>query len=395
MKNYIRILMIMFILCLSVTVSVSPVKADNGINIIDNSVDIHFPGALVFKIKADSNSEITEIRLNYVVNRMNFAETVSESWPIFAPATSVDTQWIWDMRYSLLPPETEIEYWWVVKNEDGDEKITDTKKVLFSNNNHDWKKLSSGNLSIFWYEGNEDFANEMMKWALESLDRLDEDTGARLENPIQVFFYANSEDLMQSMIFPREWTGGVAHIEYSKITIKMEPDLQEWNRNALAHELGHLAVHQVTFSPYGADLPLWLDEGLAMHAQFSQESFLQTLLESAVDYNALISLRSLCSPFSAISQLAALSYAESYSVVDYLIKEYGRDKILDLLIAFKEGNTCDDALLQVYGFDLNELESKWISWLTAQYQEQNQAFNLEPTAEQIICQAESSNSFNN
>jgi hypothetical protein len=153
------------------------------------------------------------------------------------------------------------------------------------------------------------------------------------------------------------------------------PDLDEWSINALAHELGHLAVHQITFSPYGADLPLWLDEGLAMHAQFSQESYIPGLLKSALDYNAMISLRSLCSPFSAISQLAALSYAESYSVVDYLITEYGRDEILNLLLAFKEGNTNDEALQKVYGFDLNELEARWISWLTAQYNELDQPDN--------------------
>jgi hypothetical protein len=394
MKNYISLLMIIFILCLSIMGAVSPVRANSGINIIDNSVDIHFPGAMVFKIKADSNSDITDIRLHYIVNRMDFAETISEAWPIFAPSTSVDTQWIWDMRYSLLPPNTEVEYWWVVKNEDGDEEITDTRTVRFSDNSHNWKKISSNNLTIFWYEGDENFADEAMQWSMKALDKLADDTGARLEQPIQIFLYADSQDLLQSMIFPREWTGGVAHIEYNKITIIMS-DLQEWSINALAHELGHLATHQITFSPYGVDLPLWLDEGLAMYAQFTQESYLQTLLKSALDYNALISLRTLCSPFSAISERAALSYAESYSVVEYLIKEYGRDKILDLLIAFKEGNTYDDALLQVYGFDLNGLESRWISWLTDQYEEQNQAFHTESDREQIICQAKSIISINN
>ena len=183
MKNYIRLLILLSILCLSFMGSLSPVKADSEITIIDNSVDIHFPGALVFKIQANSSSKITEIRLNYVVNRINFAEIISEAWPIFVPAASIDTQWTWDMRYSLLPPETEIEYWWIVENENGDQIMTDTKKVLFTNNNHEWKKISSGNLSILWYEGDQYFAEEMMKWALEALDRLEQDTGARLENP--------------------------------------------------------------------------------------------------------------------------------------------------------------------------------------------------------------------
>ncbi|GAI54848.1 unnamed protein product, partial [marine sediment metagenome] len=29
----------------------------------------------------------------------------------------------------------------------------------------------------------------------------------------------------------------------------------DWGKRALAHELGHLVTHQITFSPYGAILP--------------------------------------------------------------------------------------------------------------------------------------------
>jgi len=70
-------------------------------------------------------------------------------------------------------------------------------------------------------------------------------------------------------------------------------------------------------------------------------------------------LQTLSSPFSAYSQISYLSYAESYSAVDYLIKTYGKDKMFQLLDAYRQGTTNNDALMKVYGFDTQTLTTKW------------------------------------
>ena len=79
-------------------------------------------------------------------------------------------------------------------------------------------------------------------------------------------------------------------------------------------------------------------------------------MSSAEANNSFISVRSLCSPFSAYSDQAMLAYAESYEIVSYLINEYGRDKMFELLNVFKQGSGYDEALLKVYGFDMDALE---------------------------------------
>ena len=56
---------------------------------------------------------------------------------------------------------------------------------------------------------------------------------------------------------------------------------------------------------------------------------------------------------------AYLYYAQSYSLVKFLIGDYGRDKILRLLNVFKEGSSYNDALLEVYGIDIDDLDSLW------------------------------------
>ena len=78
------------------------------------------------------------------------------------------------------------------------------------------------------------------------------------------------------------------------------------------------------------------------------------LLNEAAAENKLISVRSLSSPFSAHAEEAVLSYAQSYSVVDFLISAYGPGKMLELLNTFSEGSSYDGALSRVYGFDIGK-----------------------------------------
>jgi hypothetical protein len=107
------------------------------------------------------------------------------------------------------------------------------------------------------------------------------------------------------------------------------------------------------------DLPRWLDEGLAVYAEGVIDVSFSTALYNAVQDNSLISVRSLASPFSADSKLAALSYGESFSIVEYLISTYGQDKMLELLTVFSRGSTYDGALMKVYGFNTEGLDTLW------------------------------------
>jgi hypothetical protein len=54
-----------------------------------------------------------------------------------------------------------------------------------------------------------------------------------------------------------------------------------------------------------------------------------------------------------------LSYAQSYELVRYLVNEYGREKMFELLNTFRQGSGYDEALLTVYGFDMDGLDTLW------------------------------------
>jgi len=351
------------ILCLFLAVlSPVPVQAVDGLAIRDSSVEVDFPLKLNFSLSAESDVNIAEIRLHYTVDRMSHAQVTSEVYLEFVPATTVDAEWSWDMRKTGgLPPGSSVGYWWTVADASGDRIETKLTKVQLNDTRYSWHSLTEGKVTIYWYEGDESFIRELMNVAQQALIRLTKDTGAELEKPANIYIYASAQDLLGAMIFPQEWTGGVAYTRHGTIAIGIAPDSLDWGKRAMTHELTHLVIHQMVFNPYN-DLPTWLDEGIAMYAEGALEPVFAALLDKAIAEDNLISVRGLSSPFSAYAEESALAYAQSYSLVGFLITNYGQSQMLELLKTFRQGSGYDEALLKVYGFDMDGLDSLWRSY---------------------------------
>ena len=344
---------------LLVVVSPVPVQAQRGLTVLDSSTHIEYPAELTFSVSAEGNVNITDIRLHYTVERLNFAQVTSEAYIEFEPAATVELEWTWDMRRTGgLPPGAIVDYWWTVEDVRGNRVETTPVRIYFDDTRYRWQSLVEGKVALHWYKGGDSFARELMAAAQEALTRLAEDTGAVLEKPVNIHIYADARDLQGSLIFPQEWTGGVAFTRYSIIAIGISPDQLDWGKRAMVHELAHLVVHQMTFNPY-IELPTWLDEGLAMYAEGPLEPGFAALLSKATAEGSLISVRSSSSPFSALAEESVLSYAESYSLVEFLINSYGQSQMLELLLTFKEGSGYDAALEKVHGFDMDGLDKLW------------------------------------
>ncbi|MFC2006236.1 peptidase MA family metallohydrolase [Chloroflexota bacterium] len=340
----------------------------DGINYV-HSAEAEFPSKLHFNLSAESAVNITDVRLYYTVEREDYAQVTSEVYVDFASDTAIDVQWTWDMRKTGgLPPGSIVEYWWTVEDIRNSKVSTTPVRVRFDDNRYSWRSLTEGKVTLYWYEGEQSFAEEIMLAAQQTLARLLEDTGAYPKKPVEVYIYADSQGLQGAMIFPQEWTGGVAFTRYGTIAIGIAPDSLAWGEKAIAHELAHLVIHQMTFNPYN-DIPTWLSEGLAMYAEGTLSQGLVDYLKKTIAEESLISVRSLSSPFSAHAGQAYLAYAQSYSVVEFLVSNYGQGKMLGLLNTFSEGSSYDGALEKVYGFDMDGLDARWRDYAMRQYQE--------------------------
>ena len=342
-----------------VALTFSPVaSAPSALQAVDTGVVAQFPGSLQFTVSAESPHPVTDVRLLYQIDKMNHAPVTSESWASFEPATSVRTNWTWDMRYSSLPPGANITYWWKVRDASGAVVETAPATVSFNDDRYEWQSIESDDVTLYWYYGSEAFAHKLLDVCGEAIESLADDVGARVDRRVIVYIYKSAADLRQAMVYPQEWTGGVAFTDYGIVAIGMGPGDMDWGTRALRHELSHLVVHSLTFSPYGG-LPTWLDEGLAMHNEGDAADTFVTVLRHAVADDMLISLRSLNGPFSSDTQKAYLSYAQSLSVVRYLLDTYGAESMYELLMFLTSGETVDSALRLSYGRGIEDIEAAW------------------------------------
>jgi len=360
-----RAIPLALVICLFLILSSpGPVQAQSELAILDNSAQAEFPYKLNFNLSAQSAINITDIRLHYIVDRVSLAQVTSEVYIDFVPAPKIDVSWTWDMRKTGgLPPGSSIEYRWIIKEASGNRIETAPIQVQFDDTRYPWQSLTEGKVTIYYYQGGPSFAGELMVASHQALARLAENTGAYLKKPTKIYIYANTQDLQEAMIYPRDWTGGRAFTRYSTIAIGIAPDELIWGKRAIAHELTHLVIHQMILNPYSG-LPSWLDEGLAMHAEGKLELQFIAFLNTAIDKGSLISVRSLSSPFSAYPEQSYLAYAQSYSLVDFLISSYGQEKMLELLNTLREGSSYDEALEKIYGFDTDGLDTLWQDYVT-------------------------------
>jgi len=336
---------------------VSP--AQDEITAISSSAMVAFPLAITFNLEAEASNQIVDIDLKYTVDRLSL---VPVSWRVdadFTPGLTVEASWTWDMlETGGLPPGTELEYWWLIEDAAGQKIETSPSTLKYDDLRYDWNSLTSDQITLYWYKDNQSFAQQLIGAAEDSLQRLTSDTGLLLEQPTKIYIYSSFDDLRGALVYPQEWTGGVAFSDYGVILIGISPDNLAWGKRAMAHELSHLVVHQAVFGPFGL-LPTWLDEGLALYAEGELRSDLRERFDEAMSRNELISVRSLSSSFPTDPDEARLSYAESFVLVEFLLDSYGRDRMLELLDVFQGGSGYDDALTQVYGFDMDGLNELW------------------------------------
>jgi hypothetical protein len=352
-------------------------SAASTANVTDDQPALNFPESITFRANIESSAPITSVILEYGTDQLTCGSVVAKAFPQFTPATTVNAEWTWEMRQSgSLPPGATLWWRWRYNDENGVENVSEMKTLTWLDSIHNWQTVTSGPVNIHWYSGDQAFAEELLNAAETGLARLQNDAGLQPDQPIHLYIYANTDDMKAAILYEPTWTGGMAYSDHDIVIIGISQSDLEWGRTTIAHELTHVLVGHLTFSCLG-DVPTWLNEGLAVYGEGELDSDSQSQLDEAIRSDQLLSVRSLSGGFSEVPSRAYLSYSQSYSLVKFLIETYGQDKMNSLLIALRDGSTVDDALMQVYGFDIDGLESAWRSAIGAA----PQAATTQPTAQ--------------
>ena len=341
------------------------VAAEEPIRVLDQDVETVFRDYITFNISLEGDNEITEARLPYrVVGHLATARGDAE----FEPDTQVEASFTIDQEQDYLPPGTELEYWWKITDDAGNELKTETQPLLFMDDRYDWQELSSDRLTLYWYRGDRAFGEALFDQANKTLDQIEAEAGVTVEDAVKIFIYGNFDDLRNAIgVGAQEWTGGQAFTEQGVVVIGVSPGDIDYGLAATPHELTHLVIHQRTDNAFG-DIPRWLDEGLAVYMSGELDTDWRGYRGEVASHakgDTLMTLQTLSSSFPADSALAGQAYAQSGSVVEFIIQNYGQEAMAQLLEIFSEGALYDDALEEALSVDTWGLDNAWRESLDA------------------------------
>jgi hypothetical protein len=352
----------------------------SAITAANNQAVITFPNRVTFQVDLESSAEISEVVLEYRLQQMTCGKLISKSFPDFQPGRKVSASWTWEMKQSgSLPPGSKIWWRWNVKDADGNSLVTDEQNIIWLDDAHPWKNLSQGDINLHWYQGDDTFGQELLDNGVQSLEMLQKNVGLKPDGMIDLYIYANPQEMTDAVYFMPDWTGGLAYPENNIVLIGIAADEMTWGKHAETHEITHVLVGRLTFSCLG-DLPTWLNEGMAKYSEGDWDENARSQLKSAIESDDLISVRALSSSFPEDADKARQAYAQSQSLVTFLIDEYGQDKLLQLLTRLSQGTTTDAALKEIYAFDQDGLEDGWRAKMNAKPRSETGGSAATPTA---------------
>jgi hypothetical protein len=179
-----------------------------------------------------------------------------------------------------------------------------------------------------------------------------------VKQPIHIYIFKDYAALRASVLYQPGWIGGIAFSDYNITTMGISTANLDWGKSAIVHELTHLLVGNLV-SGCLVSIPTWLNEGIAVYSQGGPDADGMTLFKLASGMGNLFPIRALSGSFSEEPSKADISYSQSYSIVNYLITSYGREKLLKLFQNLNDGQTIETALQNAYSFGLDQLEREW------------------------------------
>ena len=357
-----RIFILPLMLCLLASPAsavLSPIGAAAPVTISASTATPHFPQNIAFHLDANAASgEITAVNLLY--HAANTPVTKRVRVPV-ERGQRIGVDYALDTQTDFLAPGLDIEYRWAFMLSDGTQFRTDPATLFYMDDQQQWKKKTSGAVTLWWYSGDDAFGQDAIDTATRAADTLKKNYNVMSDRPIRILIYANARDLRVALPpNSAEWIGGGASTELGIIHAAIAPGRSSASevRRIIPHEMSHMVVYQASLNPYNHP-PLWLDEGLAVHNQETPDVRFRPLVRDAADTGKLIPIRALNSPFPLSAEQALLSYAESESVVNFIITAYGSKYIGALVSAFKEELSYDQVVQKVLKESIEDLDKEW------------------------------------
>lgn len=332
----------------------------DGVIIEQNDAISTFPDGIMFRLRADAPEPIDRVELLYT-------PIGNETWrlalPEFTTTTRIDVSYMADLRTIYLPPGLEISYRWRLIGTTDAVFESNPQSVSWLDTRFEWQSTGTEAITVYGYGDDQAIRKEVLDAAQRTLDRLKSEFGIDHVDPLRFWIYATANDLNGALATNSEpWIGGRAFVELGEVLLVIPPGNSGDVRRTVPHEVAHHVLHQIARNPFNS-LPTWLDEGLAVYYQELPDPSFPELLRTARENDQLDSIPSLVSSFPYDRDGAVLAYAESLSIVEFIVSEFGLVTLRQLITSYENGITHEEALKQSLGITAVELDQRWKVWL--------------------------------
>ena len=228
----------------------------------------------------------------------------------------------------------------------------------------DWKIEKSKHFIIHYQEASSGYISKVKRYAEHYYKSITDYLGFRRfnfwtwEKRCKIYLYpGRAQYLSTTNAVP--WSKGGVHVISKEIITYVGKE--QFLNYVLPHEMGHIIFREVV--GYEKSLPLWIDEAVAILQEKNRQKYLRTA-KKLVDEGEYIPLEKL----SQIRSYQGISpntfYSESASIVDFLLREFGRKTFVVFCRRLRDGEIWKKALLATYKFkDLEGLEKAWANSL--------------------------------
>ena len=293
---------------------------------------------------------------------------------VVEPTTVITTSGTSTLHYTLdtsssghIMPNTPITVTWVAFPSSGEPVSSSPFTYRYTDETQQWKTLTDGIVTVHWTTGPQSFAQHAASVAVKAISAGADVLGVTETKPVDFFIYADDASF-RAALGPgaRENVGGEAITGIRTLFAEFTPDIlsDPWVGITITHELTHQVVDDATNNPYRS-LPRWLNEGFAVYQSEGNATKYRTMVKDAISSGDLLPLTALGWQFPTEPTKTVLAYAESVSAVDYIARQYGKDALTKLILAYKNGPTDDEAMQAAVGKDVAAFQTEWFASIDA------------------------------
>ena len=363
----------------------TPTAAANtgDIAVISTSVTGEFPDGIRFELRAQSSEGIEEIAVRLRIGQRTFGEYEYMDLEPTSSNGRTDASLLFrtDTAARYIPPGTIVKYFFEIMDEDGNRLDTEQQEFVYQDGRFEWDQVSDGIITV-WYHGPvQSRAESILDAIQETLGIMGPLLGAGVDEPISVTMYNNWTEMRpalppSSATLRRELvTEGQAHSEDGVLLVLGGAQRA---RGVAAHEVTHILVFRAGEGVLGS-VPSWLNEGLAEYGNIDPGESYTYALRYAIATDSLLPITAMTSQ-PGDPQDVIIFYGQARSIVRFMVDEYGEEKMRELMATLKGGMNIRNAVQEVYGVNLIELENLWRDELGVSHRQAPSDASALPTA---------------